>query len=134
MTKKETMSTIENYAGGDAIQFMVSTNGKIIYGKNRGLGWRTRQVGGYVSDTSLRQLSQDILSNNIQGTGDDNLSFRGNTSSSFNDSIGGGLELESKGQHPGPKFTPMSTPNPRSSSQPEYGYVELALPNGRAYR
>jgi hypothetical protein len=37
-----------NYATGDALQFMVSTNGKTIHGKNRGLGWRTRQVGGYI--------------------------------------------------------------------------------------
>lgn len=55
------MSTIENSAEGDAIQFMVSTNGKIICGKNRGSGWRTRQVGGYMSNTSLQRLSQDIL-------------------------------------------------------------------------
>lgn len=60
------MSTIENSAEGDAIQIMVSTNGKIICGKNRGSGWRTRQVGGYMSDTSLQRLSQDIAGNNQQ--------------------------------------------------------------------
>ena len=56
----ENSSTIENYATGDAIQFMVSTNEKVIHGKNRGLGWRTRQVGGHLSDASLQQPSKDM--------------------------------------------------------------------------
>lgn len=56
----ENVSTIDNYATGDAIQFMVSTDGKVIHGKNRGLGWRTRQVGGYLNDASLQQLSKDM--------------------------------------------------------------------------
>jgi len=41
---KDNVSTVDNYATGDAVQIMVSTNGKIIHGKNRGLGWRTRQI------------------------------------------------------------------------------------------
>jgi hypothetical protein len=45
---KENISTIDNYATGDAIQFMVSTDGKTIHGKNNGLGWRTRQVGSHI--------------------------------------------------------------------------------------
>lgn len=56
----ENSSTIENYATGDASQFMVSTNGTVTHGKNRGLGWRTRQVGGQLSDASLQQLSKDM--------------------------------------------------------------------------
>ncbi|KAJ5655654.1 hypothetical protein N7507_007604 [Penicillium longicatenatum] len=56
----ENASTIDNYATGDAVQFMVSTNEKIIHGKNRGLGWRTRQVGGHLSDASLQHLSKDM--------------------------------------------------------------------------
>lgn len=63
---RESISTIDNYATGDAVQFMVSTNGKVIHGKNRGLGWRTRQVGGYVSDASVQQLSRDMTSVKIQ--------------------------------------------------------------------
>ncbi len=46
--------TIENYATGDAIQLMVSINDKPIHGKNRGTGWCTRQLGGYVDKGSLR--------------------------------------------------------------------------------
>ena len=44
---------------------MVSTNGKSIHGKNRSLGPRTWQVGGYKSDASLQKLSHttvDVLS------------------------------------------------------------------------
>jgi hypothetical protein len=66
---KENISTIENYATGDAVQFMVSTNGKTIRGVNRGLGWRTRQYGGHVSDASLQQLSRDLTSMTIRGNG-----------------------------------------------------------------
>lgn len=61
-------STIDNYATGDALQFMVSTNEKIIHGKNRGLGWRTRQVGGHLSDASLQQLSRDMTRVNFANT------------------------------------------------------------------
>lgn len=64
---KENVSVIDNYATGDAIQFMVSTDGKTIHGKNRGLGWRTRQVGGHLSDATVVQLSQDMSRINVQG-------------------------------------------------------------------
>lgn len=54
------VSTIDNYAtGDDAIQYLVSTNEKIIHGKNTGYGWRTRQVGGHLSDASIQQISRD---------------------------------------------------------------------------
>ena len=66
------ISTIENYATGDAVQFMVSSNGKVIHGKNRGLGWRTRQVGGHLSDATVQQLSRDMASINLRHvTGED---------------------------------------------------------------
>jgi hypothetical protein len=64
----ENASTIDNYATGDALQFMVSTNEKIIHGRNRGLGWRTRQVGGHLSDASLQQLSRDMTRVNFANT------------------------------------------------------------------
>lgn len=41
---KENVSKIDNYATGDAVQFMISTTGQVLRGKNQGLGWRTRQV------------------------------------------------------------------------------------------
>lgn len=76
---KENITTIDNYATGDAIQFMVSTDGKVVHGKNRGLGWRTRQVGGHLSDVSLQQLSRDMSSLRVENTGTEDLSSRSNT-------------------------------------------------------
>lgn len=72
---KENVSTIDNYATGDTIQFMVSTNGKTINGRNRGLGWRTRQVGGHLSDVSLQKLSGDFLSITLRTSDGDNPSL-----------------------------------------------------------
>ncbi|TQB67497.1 hypothetical protein MPDQ_005479, partial [Monascus purpureus] len=63
---KENISKVENYGTGDAVQFMVSTGKKTIHGKNRGLGWRTRQVAGHLSDASLQQISRDMTSINLQ--------------------------------------------------------------------
>lgn len=67
---KENTSVIDNYATGDAMQFMVSTDGRTIHGKNRGLGWRSRQVGGHLSDETVRQISRDMITLNVQRTGD----------------------------------------------------------------
>lgn len=66
---KESVSTIDNYGTGDAVQFMVSTNGKTIHGRNRGVGWRTRQLGGYVTDASLQKVSGDFASMSIRDAG-----------------------------------------------------------------
>lgn len=57
---KDNVSTIDNYATGDTVQFMVSTSEKTIHGKNRGPGWRTRQVGGHISDESLQQIARSL--------------------------------------------------------------------------
>lgn len=57
---KENVSVIENHGNGDSLQFMVSANGKVLHGKNRGLGWRNTQVGGYMSNQSIQQLSRDL--------------------------------------------------------------------------
>jgi hypothetical protein len=66
---RDNVSVIDNYATGDAVQFMVSTNGKVIHGKNRGLGWRSRQVGGHLSDEALKQISHDMSTIVIQNVG-----------------------------------------------------------------
>ncbi|KAF2715949.1 hypothetical protein K431DRAFT_258517, partial [Polychaeton citri CBS 116435] len=57
---KTDITMIDNYATGDAVQFMVSTNNKIIHGKNRGVGWKTRQVGGHLSDESVQQIARTL--------------------------------------------------------------------------
>ena len=62
---KDSVSTIDNYATGDAVQFMVSTKDKTIHGTNRGLGWRTRQVGGHLSDDTLQQIVRMLGGVNI---------------------------------------------------------------------
>jgi hypothetical protein len=75
---KENISTIDNYATGDAVQFMISTDGNIINGRNRGLGWRTRQFGGHLSDASLQKISQDYSNPSLQNIGGESSSSRGN--------------------------------------------------------
>ena len=57
---EKSVSVIENHATGDAVQFMVSTSGQILHGTNRGLGWRTRQVGGHIDAETVRQISRDL--------------------------------------------------------------------------
>jgi hypothetical protein len=57
---KENISTIVNHSTGDAVQFMVSTDGSIINGSNQGLGWRARQVGGHLNDATVQQISRDF--------------------------------------------------------------------------
>ena len=84
---KENISTIDNYATGDAVQFMVSTDGNIIHGKNRGLGWRTRQVGGHLSDLSVQQLSRDMTSISIRNTRNEGPPSQGDTLPGPNDGV-----------------------------------------------
>lgn len=58
---KENITVIDNHATGDeTVQFLVSTSQKTIHGKNRGYGFRIRQVGGHLSDESVQQMSRDI--------------------------------------------------------------------------
>ena len=85
---KESISTIDNYATGDAVQFMVSTDGQVIHGTNRGLGWRTRQVGGHLSDITVQQLSRDMRSNYIQHTENESPPMRDDTPSVSNEKVG----------------------------------------------
>ena len=92
---KDNVSTIDNYATGDAVQFMVSTSEKTIHGQNRGLGWRTRQVGGHISDESLQQITRTLTSLAIPTSGHEGPSPRSGTSSVPDDGIG---------NEPGSKF------------------------------
>lgn len=103
---KENISNIDNYATGDAVQFMVSTNGTIIHGKNRGVGWRSRQVGGHLSDVSLQQLSRDFTSINLGSTlrpssqdnspNSPNNEIPSETTSEFKERYGRGFRLSPK--------------------------------------
>lgn len=69
---KETISVIDNYATrDDTVQFLVSTSDKTIHGKNRGYGFRIRQVGGHLSDESVQQLSRDISRISLPNAGNE---------------------------------------------------------------
>jgi hypothetical protein len=110
MHLKGNISTIDNYGTGDAMQFMVSTDGNIIHGKNRGVGWRTRQVGGHLSDLSVQQLSRDMTSIYFQHNENNDPSSRGNTTSVPDDEVENKPGSEFKGRYgPGFKLTPRTT-------------------------
>jgi hypothetical protein len=120
---KENVSVIENYGTGDALQLMVSANGKVLHGKNRGLGWRSRQVGGYMSDESIQQLSRDFATMNTSHLKDINpftkagsapsTDERGDSEATadFQDRFGRGFTLK-------PMDAPETqTPSPGTSSE-----------------
>jgi len=71
---KENISTIENYATGDALQLAVSTSGKVIRGNNSGLGWRAWQVGGHMSDVTVQVIVRNALRRGISSVPDDGVS------------------------------------------------------------
>ena len=96
---KESASTIDNYATGDAVQFMVSTNQKTIHGTNRGLGWRTRQVGGHLSDDSLQQIVKVFGSTNISSSAYDILSSRDSDQAVPGEEVGEEPESRFKDQY-----------------------------------
>jgi hypothetical protein len=58
---EETVSVIQNRATGNAIQVMVSADGKPIHGTNEGTGEWARQVGGYMSNETIQQVMRDML-------------------------------------------------------------------------
>ena len=84
---KENVSAIDNDASGDAVQFLVSTTNKTISGRNRGHGWRIRQFGGHMSDTSLQKISGDYAHGAVQVQNAPNESpiLRGNATSVSDD-------------------------------------------------
>ncbi|CAI7626004.1 unnamed protein product [Penicillium pancosmium] len=118
---KENVSIIENHGTGDSLQFMVSANGKILHGKNRGLGWRNRQVGGYMSNESIQQLSKDLAAVHSSQLRDkvsiSNHGFtpnpgdmeEGETTAEFKERYGQGFTLK-------PARTPDTQNLPRSAS------------------
>ncbi|EFR02325.1 hypothetical protein MGYG_05322 [Nannizzia gypsea CBS 118893] len=113
---QENVSKIDNYATGDAVQFMVSTNGKVIHGKNRGLGWRSRQVGGYLDNDTVKQLSRDMASYGVRNTENhQDLPSRGNIPRAPNDGAEDthASEYEKLYGH-GFKLTSTASPSPMS--------------------
>ncbi|RFU36254.1 hypothetical protein B7463_g75, partial [Scytalidium lignicola] len=112
------VTTIDNYSTGDAAQVMVSTDGNTVHGKNRGLGWRSRQVGGHLSDISLQQLSRDMFGAHLQDNGNPTLPMQGDPlsipsnatenmpSSEFGERYGPGFKLATKTTTNSPNHPP----------------------------
>jgi hypothetical protein len=92
---KENVSIIDNYATGDAVQFLVSTTNKTINGRNRGDGWRTRQFGGHMSDASLQKISGDYAHSGfrVQNKVEKRSSSRGSASSDDEEDAGTGADF-----------------------------------------
>jgi len=115
---KENVSIIDNQAIGDeTVQFLVSTREKTIHGKNRGEGFRIRQIGGHLSDDSLQQLSRDIASISSTHPRDVDLSREGDTLPS-DDAVGGADRSEFQQRH-GRGTTLSSRPSPGTSAIPK---------------
>ncbi|KAJ6784627.1 hypothetical protein PWT90_04483 [Aphanocladium album] len=96
---EKSVSIIENHATGDAVQFMVSTNGQILHGTNRGLGWRSRQVGGYIDAETMRQISRDLSKPTFHES-DRSSSDKNNareSDASFKQRFGDGYKLQPRG-------------------------------------
>ena len=97
---------------------MVSTNGNVLHGTNRGLGWRTRQVGGHLSDLSVQQLSRDMSSIRVEHGGTEG-SPSGNTIPVPSEGVEGTTNSEfRKRWGPGLKLTPKSTGATSKPSEP----------------
>lgn len=107
----ETTSVIENHATGNAIQVMVTVDGRPLHGKNEGTGPWTRQVGGRMSNESLQQVLQSMVSMSLAAYEDTKASRRkervqeqpgaqavddseSSASSKFEDLYGEGFTLE----------------------------------------
>jgi hypothetical protein len=101
---KQNISITDSYGTGDAVQFLVSTDGKILHGRNREVGWRSRQIGGHLSDATLQNLSKGLSNIEFQTTKSDSQALRGNTSPTpldetenrFTKRYGRGIKLTSK--------------------------------------
>ncbi|KAL2813587.1 hypothetical protein BJX63DRAFT_442901 [Aspergillus granulosus] len=53
---KKEFSTVDKYATDESMKFMVSTVENTFHAENQELGWRSRQIGGHLSDDSVQQL------------------------------------------------------------------------------
>jgi hypothetical protein len=91
---KDDFITVENYGTGDVLQFMVASNDRMVHGKNRGSGWKTRQVGGYLSNISLQKLSRDMTIINIRKPANEELSSQHSLAATAKAEIGHDIPME----------------------------------------
>lgn len=109
---EQNISIIENHATGDAVQVMVSANGKTLHGTNRAVGWRSRQIGGYLDNETVRQISRDMVSITIKTDDEREPRLGGETATISDDRERDGLDsqfMERYGE--GFKLPPKSTTN-----------------------
>ncbi|KFZ16580.1 hypothetical protein V502_05017 [Pseudogymnoascus sp. VKM F-4520 (FW-2644)] len=113
---EQNISIIENHATGDAVQVMVSANGKPLHGTNRAVGWRSRQIGGYLDNETVRQISRDMVSITIKTADEREPRLGGETATVSDDRERDGLDsqfMERYGEGfklPSNSTTNMSTP------------------------
>ncbi|KFY97163.1 hypothetical protein V500_02197 [Pseudogymnoascus sp. VKM F-4518 (FW-2643)] len=81
----QNINIIENHATGDAVQVMVSANGKTLHGTNRAVGWRSRQIGGYLDNETVRQISRDMVTITIKTADEGEPRFGGETATVSDD-------------------------------------------------
>jgi hypothetical protein len=108
------VTTVDNYATGDSVQFMVSANGQVFHGKNRGLGWKNRQVGGHMSNDSIQQLSRDMTSINFRSTANQDMLPEGNPTPN----VGGENKTAEYSERYGRGFVLTPQPPPGDSVAP----------------
>jgi len=83
---KEDINIIENDGKGNVFQIMVSTNGSILHGKNKGDGAEDNGDGGTIlqtggsfnEDSTIKQLSKDMVSIGLHKEVNDGRSSQGN--------------------------------------------------------
>jgi len=110
------ISNIENHAeGDDTIQFMVSTDGKPVNGKNRGIGQRLKQAGGHFGETALQSMSQDFKTISIHQAGPIQTGGNGSTSVTGDDGTSAEFGKPFSNRH-GPGFTLAKHPTPPKTS------------------
>ena len=91
----ENVSTINNYATGNATQFLVSTTGMPIRGENRGEGPISMQIAGHFSDGSVLEMLRDMPSKYFQENGNDGASSR--DEAAFSKRYGPGFKVTETG-------------------------------------
>ncbi|KAK0712048.1 hypothetical protein B0H67DRAFT_586872 [Lasiosphaeris hirsuta] len=128
------ITILDNFAtGDDAIQFLVSTNDKIIHGRNRGYGQRPRQLGGHLSDESLQQVSRDMALAGLQHAREARSPSRGRaswvpddaveqSSVGFQERYGRGVKLKSEST---PDIVMFSSKKPQEEPGEEPEEAEL---------
>ena len=105
---KTGITVVDNYSTGDAVQLIVSTSSKTIHGRNQGMGWRTRQIAGHLSDESIQEIVRNLVNVTIVNPGGDASSAHGESlsvpgvevareqESKFKEQYGEGFQLTSK--------------------------------------